>query len=305
MINYIKLIRPINLLMIVFTQFIIKLGLLQPLQVEVALNVYQLGLLTFATICIAAAGYVINDIFDIPIDRINKPDTLIIGKKITEKAGYNFYIFLNILGVGTGFYLSRLVDKPILATLFIICSFLLYLYAFNLKAIVLAGNIIVSILVAMSLLIVVLFDIYPAIYSFQSEKQLLCAQIILGYAGFAFFINLIREIVKDLQDIDGDKNGGRISLPIMLGRQRTTNLIFSLGVIALVTILIYSYQNLFMFQNIAFYFVFLIGGSLLLFCIKAWNAKTKKQFGILSILLKIIMLIGIGSIPIYASKLIV
>jgi len=304
MLDYLKVIRPINLLMIVFIQWIIKLGLLQPLQVTTALPLSQFTLLTFAVVCIAAAGYIINDLFDISIDQVNKPNQLIISKRISEKAALRFYIALNITGVVIGFYLSNLLEKPILVTLFIISSFLLYIYASSLKSTILIGNLIVSALVAMALLIIIIFDIYPAIAPSINKKQLLSSQIILAYACFAFFINLIREIVKDIEDINGDKNGKRTTLPMVLGRERTVILAFSLGLIALLTLLLYIYKNLFMHQNIALYFVFLIGGSLLLFCIKAWHAKTKKEFRMLSLILKGIMLIGMASIPVYVSKLI-
>jgi len=304
MISFLKLTRPVNLLLIILVQGIIKYGLLETLDVQVSLDNFRFRLLVFATVCIAAAGNVINDIFDVNIDRINKPQQVIVGRRITEKAAYNFYIILNILGVGVGFYLSNLLDHPGLAAVFIVISALLYVYATQLKSILLLGNILISLLVASSLLILILFDIFPAIDTELKESQILSSQAILMYAGFAFYINFIREIVKDLQDIDGDKNGGRKTLPIVLGRRRTVNVVFVLGVIALLCVLLYTYFVLYNYQKVVLYFVFLVAAPILFFCIKAWNAENDKHFAVLSIILKVVMFTGICSIIFYAEVII-
>jgi len=299
--SYLKLIRPINLLIILLVQGVIKFGFLEPLAVPLALDNFKFGLLMLATVCIAAAGNIINDIFDVTIDTINKPKKVIVGKKISEKAAYNFYFILTILGVGAGFYLSNLVGHSGLAGVFIVISALLYIYATHLKSLLVVGNIVISILVAMSLLVMVLFDIYPAINTERIELQVTASRVILGYAGFAFFINFIREIVKDLQDINGDINGNRKTLPIVLGRKRTVNLVFGLGIIAMLTILLYTYVALYNYQSVLFYFIFLIAAPLLFFCIKAWSAKTEKHFSTLSVILKVVMVTGICSLIFYAE----
>ncbi|MCZ6595051.1 MAG: geranylgeranylglycerol-phosphate geranylgeranyltransferase [Bacteroidetes bacterium] len=304
MISFLKLTRPVNLLLIILVQGIIKYGLLETLDVQVSLDNFRFRLLVFATVCIAAAGNVINDIFDVNIDRINKPQQVIVGRRITEKSAYNFYIILNILGVGVGFYLSNLLDHPGLAAVFIVISALLYVYATQMKSMLLLGNILISLLVASSLLILILFDIFPAIDTELKESQVLSSQAILMYAGFAFFINFIREIVKDLQDIDGDKNGGRKTLPIVLGRRRTVNVVFVLGVIALLCVLLYTYFVLYNYQKVVLYFVFLVAAPILFFCIKAWNAENDKHFAVLSIILKVVMFTGICSIIFYAEVII-
>ncbi len=298
---YLQIIRPINLLIIILVQCVIKFGLLEPLGVEVALDTFQFVMLVFATVAIAAAGNVVNDIFDISVDSINKPEKMIINRIIPEKAAYNYYIILNVLGVCAGFYLSNSVGHPGLSAVFIVISALLYIYATHVKAMLLLGNILVSVLVAMSLLVLLLFDIFPAIDTQQTPLQLLSSRTILGYAVFAFFINFMRELVKDLQDIDGDKNGGRVSLPIILGRQRSVHVVFVLGVVALLGILLFAYNALYTHQMVLIYFVFLIAAPLLFFCIKAWNAETKKHFATLSLLLKIIMVSGICSLFFYAE----
>ena len=294
---YIKLIRPVNMLLIIYVQLTLKLVVFPGTNIVTALTDLQFGLLVLTTLLIAAAGNVVNDIYDVEIDRINKPHKVLVGTIIPEKAAFNYYILLNVLGVGIGFYLANSIGKPGLAAVFIIISALLYTYATSIKNMLLLGNLLVSILVAMSLIIVVLFDIYPAIETDYRTTQLMVSKLILLYAGFAFLINLIREIVKDLEDMDGDKNGGRSTLVIALGRKRATTIVFVLGVIAFVAIVIYANYNLHQFSTtLLLYFIFGVGGSLLYFCIQAWNAETKKQFSRLSLLLKIVMVLGIASL---------
>ena len=294
---YLKLIRPVNMLLIMYVQLTLKYVVFPGINVVTALTDLQFGLLVLTTLFIAAAGNVVNDIYDVGIDRINKPDKLLVGITISEKAAFNYYILLNVLGVGIGFYLANAIGKPGLAGVFIIISALLYTYATSIKNLLLLGNLLISVLVAMSLLIVVLFDIYPAIDTPFRTKQIQVSKLILLYAGFAFFINLIREIVKDLEDMDGDKNGGRATLVIALGRKRTTSIVFVLGVIALVGIIIYANYHLHHFSTTLLgYVVFGVGGSLLYFCIQAWRAETKKHFSRLSLVLKIVMVMGIASL---------
>jgi len=301
--SYLKLIRPLNLLFIAITQCSIKYGLFETMDVNVALSNFQFGLLLFATICVAAGGNVINDIFDRSIDKINKPNRQIIGKKIGEKAGYNYYIILNVLGVGAGFYLANTLGKPGLAAVFIVVSALLYLYSSQFKGLLVAGNLLVSVLVAFSLLILILFDIYPAINTDEMAQQVAASKVILLYSLAAFFLNFIREIVKDIQDINGDKNGDLRTLPIVLGRERAKNIAFALGVIALVAILYFMYATLYNFKTALYYFFFALAAPLLFFCIKTWNAETEKDYGVLSLILKIIMGLGVISILFFPSEI--
>ncbi|SRX75074.1 geranylgeranylglycerol-phosphate geranylgeranyltransferase [Aequorivita antarctica] len=298
--NYLNLIRYQNLLFIALTQVFIKYGLFQPFSAETVLNTFSFSLLVIATLCIAAAGNIINDIYDVEIDKINKPNKVLIGKKISESNANLLFIFLNVIGVGIGFYLANSIGKPGFAALFIIFSALLYLYASYLKGMPLIGNLLISTLVAMSLIIVPLFDLLPAITLQNQTTQSAVFKIVLFYALFAFCINLIREIVKDLQDINGDKKGGMNTLAIALGRKRTTAIVFSLGGFMVLGVVFYMYEHLYNQQILMLYFLFAIVAPLLYFCIKSWDAATMKEYGFLSKLLKIIMFLGICSIPLFS-----
>lgn len=138
-----NLIRWKNLLMIAFMQCLIRYGFFQPFGVNTVLNDFQFVLLITATLCIAAAGNIINDIYDIETDFINKPDKLIVGKLISEKSAFNLFILFNVIGVIIGFYLAHAINKSEFFSIFVIVSILLYLYASYLKQTFLIGNLIV------------------------------------------------------------------------------------------------------------------------------------------------------------------
>ena len=294
--NFLRLIRYQNLLFIALAQLLIKYALFQPLGVASGLTHFEFLLLVIATLCIAAGGYVINDIYDIIIDTINKPDKVLVGKKISESTAYRVFIILNVVGVAIGFYLSNIIGKPGFSALFIIFSALLYIYASYLKGMVVIGNLLVSALVAMSLIIIAVFDLLPAITPENQKIQAQAFRVVLHYALFAFFLNFIREIVKDLQDINGDKKLDLQTLPIVLGRKRTTSVVFGLGVTLVLGIVYYMYNHLYAHQIIMLYFLFAIVGPLLYFCVKTWDAKTNKEYAFLSQILKWIMFLGICSI---------
>jgi len=156
-----KLVRPINLLLIALMQFFVEFGLIDPLVSTLNLSSFHFFLLCIATICIAAGGNIINDIYDVEIDLINKPDKVLIGTKISEKNAVRWYITFTVIGVCLGFYLANVIDRPGFAALFVIISALLYLYASYFKGILLLGNIIISLLVSMSIILVGLFELLP------------------------------------------------------------------------------------------------------------------------------------------------
>lgn len=162
--KFLKLIRYQNLLIIALVQAVFHFGFLKQQQdLIVALNTVEFILLILATVCIAAAGYIINNIIDQETDEIAKPEKVIVGKHISENRAYNYYIGFNIIGVLIGFYISNLIFKESFAGIFIVVAFVLYLYATQFKQSLLAGNFLVSFLVAFSILLVGLFDLYPVI----------------------------------------------------------------------------------------------------------------------------------------------
>ncbi len=280
-------------------QLLIKYAFLEPFGVDFGLTTLQISILVLATICIAAAGNVINDIYDVETDFVNKPDKLIVGKSISEKTAYNLFIALNVIGVGLGYYLSQSVGKSAFFSIFVIISALLYVYASYLKQTLLIGNIIISLLVALSLVVVGIFELLPVITTENRQTLFTFFKIILDYALFAFAINLIREIAKDIEDIDGDYKAGMRTLPIVIGRERAGNILFVLTLIPLFAVSYYTINSLYKNQIAVVYFLVFIIGPLFYISIKSFNAKTKKDYHKISNLLKLVMLFGMLSLLLY------
>lgn len=207
-----KLIRWTNLAIIFLTQyvvyayavknkFVIAYSWIPPL---------EFFLLTIGTMLIAAAGYVINDYYDIKIDLINKPDRIVIGRIISRRQAILFHTLLNASAIGFGFLLSWHV-----ALFFASCAFLLWLYSNILKRTPLLGNLTISVLTAAVIWAISLY--------FRENDRL-----IYLYSVFAFGISLLREIIKDMEDTKGDAEYGCQTLPILWGMRKTKLLLFAL-----------------------------------------------------------------------------
>lgn len=296
---FLQLIRFPNLLMIILTQALVKYQLFKPFGIEVTLNDFNFFLLVLSMICLAAAGNIINDLHDIKTDFINKPQKLIIGTHISEKTAYNLFFLFNILGVGIGFYLSNLVGKPSFTALFILPSAFLYFYATQIKGTVLVGNLVVSVMVAMIIIMVGIFELIPAITPENRQTQKVIFSILIDYAIFAFLLNFLREMVKDQEDIRGDYNAGYQTLPVILGRERTNKIIFLVALLPLTGAVFYIYSYLYQNRAAFFYALAFIVAPLLYFLVKITVAKTKEQYHHLSTILKLILAAGLISIGLY------
>ncbi|WP_194767752.1 geranylgeranylglycerol-phosphate geranylgeranyltransferase [Tamlana sp. I1] len=297
--NLLTLIRWKNLIMIGLVQLLVKYALLEPFGVATALNGFGITLLILSTIFIAAAGNIINDIQDVETDEINKPNKVIVGKSISEKTAYNLFIAFNLIGVALGFYVSHWVGKAPFFTIFVLISALLYVYATTLKQTLLVGNIIISALVALSIIIVGIFDLLPVINPQNRTTQMLFFKVILDYALFAFIINLLREIAKDIEDIDGDYKSGMNTLPIAIGRNRAKTVLITLNIIPLGALVYYVSTNLYKQQMAVIYFLLFVIAPLIYIFIKCCYASTKKDYHHISNMYKLVMLFGMLSLLLY------
>jgi 4-hydroxybenzoate polyprenyltransferase len=289
--------------MLALMQFIFRYGFLKMQNIPLALNDFQYFLLVVSTLCIAAGGYVINNVYDQETDLENKPNDVIVGKSFSENQANKAYILLNITGVGIGFYLANYIGKPGFAALFIIIAATLYQYASSWKQTLLLGNVVVALLVSVSILIIGVFDLYPILNTNNKALLGIVFQVLIDYAVFAFMINLIREIVKDLEDVNGDSKQGMNTLPIALGVNRTAKLVFGLSFIPVFAILIYVNNYLFQLVFATIYMLVFVAGPLIYFTVKIWSAKTKKDFHTLSLLLKWILFFGILSIVVISINM--
>lgn len=300
MMNYLKLIRYQNLLLLALMQLLFRFGYLELIRIPLSLFYWQYALLVLSTVLIAAGGYVINDIFDQETDQENKPDKVFVGKFISESNAYTFYVTLTITGVACGFILSNSISHPNFVIIFIAIATLLYFYASTLKQIAIVGNIVVALLLAFSVIIIGIFDIFPNTFESNKQQMVLAFSILLDYAKFAFIINLVREIIKDCQDIYGDNLLEINTLPVLIGTKKTNKISFVL--LLLPILYLFYYSKTYLFENNLFvsisYMIALVIAPMIVCLIKIWTAKEKADFHQISTLLKWIIFFGIVSIVI-------
>jgi 4-hydroxybenzoate polyprenyltransferase len=281
-------------------QLIFRLGYLELIDIPLSLFYWQYALLIAATVFIAAGGYVINDIFDQETDEVNHPKQRIIGTLISESKAYTIYVSLTIIGVACGFAVANSVERPNFAVIFVLIATLLYFYASTLKQIAVIGNIVVAALLAFSVVIIGVFDIIPNTFEFNRMQMALAFSILLDYAKFAFIINLVREIIKDIEDIEGDRIQEMKTLPIWIGIP-TTNKVAFLLLLAPVIYLLY-YANNYLFNNHLFYglgyMLMFVIAPLIFSLILIWNAKEKKDYAHISRVLKWIIFFGILTVAV-------
>lgn len=293
MAKFLQLIRFPNLVMIALTQYLFKHYLINP-YANYSLDSLRFFCLVLATVCIAAGGNIINDIYDVQTDRINKPHKVFIGTFITKKNAFLLYFVFTFVGMGLGIYVGG-ISLPENTIIFFAIASLLFLYSKYLKKIALIGNIIVSLLVASSILILA-FPFFTKNNLFRND---LIIRVLLIYASFAFLINLIRELVKDNEDVNGDYNANMKTLSIVLGRNRVNKIVAVLAGLTIVFILYVISEYMQGKTVTTVYALLTLLLPLLYFIIKIWQADTKYEYRILSRLLKLIMLFGILSVVVF------
>ena len=316
---FLSLIRLQNLLIVALTQYFIRLAFTKTFLPFPALNDLEFFLFVFTTISITAAGYIINDIYDVETDRINKKSKLIIGAHFQAKTAIIWYFLLNTIALFSGIYLAILIGKPLYSLVFVYCIFFLWRYSKSMKKAFLIGNIHVAILTALVLINTALFDIIPNIHFPGNESGGMILKIILVYALFSFLLTLIREFVKDIEDKEGDSAINSHTLAIVLGIRKTKIIVFCLSflVVGIVGFWQYFQLQIISLNNVkwdgeiyesvliwgtdkyAIIYTAILQTALLFFILKLYNSKTKKDFYYLSQFCKIIMLLGICSIPLF------
>lgn len=288
---FLNVIRWKNLLLILYIQLVIKFLFFPYFLVTTQLSNFQFSILLIAILCITSAGYIINDIFDVEADKINKPSSVIITRYFTEEIAKKWYLYLNAIGIILGVFISLSIKKPTYSFIFIGAALLLYLYSKKLKSLPLIGNLAVSILITINVLMLAIFDLNNSIE--KSDYNFVVTTILI-ISFFAFLLNLIREIVKDIEDINGDYKLKMNTLPILIGSTRTKNIVTVLT--ALLVIILILFITIFSpeYKIVALYTLFFIIIPLLYITLKMPKIKTKKALHKISILLKVVMFTGIN-----------
>lgn len=217
MVIWLRAFRWKNLLITVFLLLAFRLGINEAFGFPSVLPDWGFALAVLSTLMIMAAGYVMNDIFDRNADAINRPKRLELFKKYSEEQLYNVAIYLAAAGILIGGVLAWYIDRWLYTALPVITVLLLYQYAQRWKGQPLIGNVVIAFLAGLVVITLLAFDVLPILTEDPDvmEKFGGIIYIYLVFAGFAFYITLIREIIKDLEDIKGDLKAGYRTLPIV------------------------------------------------------------------------------------------
>lgn len=254
-------------------------------------------LLMVSSVLICAAGYIINDYFDTKTDNINNPESVIVGRHIKRRVAMILHIFFNFFGVVFGLLVSFRIGKIEYVVIFLIITMLLWTYSLILKRRALTGNILISILSAIVPVMVLLFELPLLKLEHDSFPQISAVRSLLvywvfGFAFFAFFTSLIREIIKDIEDIQGDRECAYKTIPVIFGIDKTKYIITVVIFIIITSLTIISVTYLRDIPGLL-YVMLTILFPLIYVLIKLFNSKLKKDYHFLSQIMKLIMLAGI------------
>jgi 4-hydroxybenzoate polyprenyltransferase len=301
LIAFLKLIRLENLIIIVITQISIKYLVFSPFNEFSNFSNFDFYISLLSTVLIAAAGYIINDYFDVKTDKINRPETVVIDVTIKRRWAMIFHIVFSFIGLLLGIYLSYKCKSLAMLLFQILSILLLWFYSTHFKKQLLIGNIVVSLLTAC-------IPVMPMAYEYYFWKQAggfslffvenlikLFVIIVMGYSGFAFLTSFAREIIKDMEDYKGDKQTGGMTMPIMWGIITSKVVVFFVLLITIGLLVLACYKFQKENQFIAIYYILIAVIVPLVFLIfKTIKANTSSDYKFASLLLKFIMLTGIS-----------
>ena len=298
---FFRLVRWPNLVFIALTQWLFEYCIYQkvyPTSFNNPADTRQFIFLVIASVVIAAAGYIINDYFDLNIDQINKPNKVVVSVIINRRWVIFWHMLLSLLGLF--FTVSAL---PISEYWYLVLAnfasiILLWFYSTNLKKQLLIGNVLISLLTAWVILII-FFSKYPIkLHSLLlvDHDEVRFFRFTVLYASFAFIISLIREVIKDMEDMEGDRKYGCRTMPILWGLNASKVFVAVWIIVLVATLSILQFYVLpFGWWQSALYCLLFIIAPLLWIFQKLFKAQTAEDFHLLSRVVKIVMFTGILS----------
>jgi 4-hydroxybenzoate polyprenyltransferase len=304
--NIFRLIRWPNLLIMILIMVLVRYFLIAiPLGhagVELPQSNIHFMLLVLAMVLLAAAGYVINDYFDMDVDGFNKPDRQIAGKLISAESVKRMYWVLNATGIAVAFFLSYSTQSIRLALILVMVAGLLYFYSSRYKRMVLVGNLVVSFVAATGVFVVWFFELTALMddqYAFVDATRAMpiITGFVFAYALFGFLSTFIREVVKDIEDHAGDERCGCRTFAVVYGTNLSRNL--AIGLMIMLISMIGFWQYILYYRNLhlAMQMLLLSDALGVIIVIRLYFASTVKHFQQASVMIKILMLSGIITIP--------
>jgi len=303
---FLRLIRWPNLVFIVLTQLLFYYCIVLPTYGSHGfdhawfLSWKAFRWLVASSVLIAAAGYIINDYFDLNIDQVNKPDAIIVQKIIKRRWAIFWHLSLSMAGLLCTLNVCRLTGNWLVAPLNLLCVLLLWFYSTTFKKKFLIGNAIIALLTAWVVLVLYTADLDVIALTRDAPYRQVLNKIFKAamlYGGFAFIISLIREVVKDMEDIAGDEKYGCRTMPIVWGIPASKVFTAVWLIVLIVAVLVLQVYALLLGRfAAAAYCIATVVLPLLMVLRKLYTAATPVQFHTISTWIKLVMLTGILSL---------
>jgi 4-hydroxybenzoate polyprenyltransferase len=242
---FLRLIRAKNLLIIALLQCLLRYLLVLPILdfygLEPVMSNARFILLLVATLSLAASGYVINNYFDVKTDIINRPGKVVVGKVFSRRVVLLWHVVFTILGMFSGLLLAYFTRKENYALMFILIPGLLWYYSTTFKKQILIGNLVIAFLTALVPYFVVSLEFasMARVYGAEVLSSEACSAAwswVSGFAFFAFVTTLGREIIKDIEDVKGDREAGCKTLPIEMGESYTKTVVLAINITTVVAL---------------------------------------------------------------------
>ena len=292
--KYLKLIRFQNLVVMVLIQYLIRFILIIPKYgKENVLSEFYFTLLLFSILLIVAAGYTINDYFDIKVDSENKDEHVIVGRTIKRRIALVIHFILTSVGLILGFYITYKINQLVISIILIVCAYILWIYNLKLKRIFFMANLIVA---GLSAIFVTSLAIIEILLNYNHKASIDNITTLTVIATLAFILSLMHEIIKDLRTMEGDKKYKIRTLPTVWGLLKTKEFLKWLSIITAFIITVIAITK---FKTnltaLSYAFIFLIGP---LFILNIWvyKAQDRIDYERISKLNKFIVFTGIMSL---------
>lgn len=282
--SLLSVIRGYNIFVLIAAQYLAAIFIFSDAKsVKPVVFDWHLLYLVLATVCVVAAGYIINNFYDEKADKINRPLKSGLDDVIKQETKLSLYFLLNFVGVAFGLLVSWRA-----AFFFAFYIFGIWFYSHKLKKYPLVGLIVATIL-----------TILPFFVVFVHYKNF--SKVIFVHAFFLFLVIMVRELVKDLENIQGAIANDYKTFPVMYGEKKTKKLSTLLLFLTLIPAsILFDYPAI---QHMQYYF-YLSGIVLFFVGIYLWKASTKNQYRLLHNVLKILLLIGVFSLPFIDKSLV-
>lgn len=289
--------------------YLMRYGIIEPIlkygyqeslgiNIDFELPAFYFFILVMINVFLGAGGYAINDYFDRKIDAINRPDEMVVDKQINRRTVIILHIIFDAIAILLAAWFSLFLGKPTILVMYIMIAGIFWLYSTTYKKQLIIGNVIVALGTATIPLQVGYFDVLLLNRAYAAEmvmKGISFSPILYwmaAFALFAFLTNLVREIIKDMQDLEGDESYGCNTIPIVYG-MKTAKIIVVALVIAIISVLAIFYYRYLTEQISFWYLVLMVALPLCIAAVLTIKANTVRRFKRISLIIKLVMLSGV------------